>query len=69
MNEVTRNKRGRPVGSVSENTADKQLPRIRVTQSQLDTYKAASKLRGKTLSAWVRESLDSAVREGGTGQG
>ena len=41
-----------------EKTIDQRLPRIRVTQEQLDAYKKASKREGKTLSEWVRYNLD-----------
>jgi len=64
--------RGRPKGYRKQDPADKQLPRVRVTQKQLDAYKAASKQENKTFSAWVRESLDNVSlsnhgQGGGTG--
>jgi len=55
---MKKKKRGRPLGSTSENNADAQMPRIRVMKEQLEAYKAASKRSGQTFSAWVRETLD-----------
>lgn len=58
MDKLKKKKRGRPLGSTVENTANKQLPRVRVTEDQLKAYKAASEREGKTFSAWVRGKLD-----------
>lgn len=58
MNDKATKKIGRPVGTTKKNTADQQLPRIRVTQAQLDAYRAKSEETGKTLSGWVKDTLD-----------
>ena len=62
MIEKSTKKRGRPVGSTADKTADKQMPRIRVTEDQLTSYKAASKREGKSFSAWVRDCLGKAIK-------
>lgn len=64
MEKENKPKMGRPK---STNPQDKTLPKVRVTREQLDTYKTESKRDGKTLSAWVRDNLDGAVR-GSTGK-
>lgn len=61
MNEVKKKKMGRPVGTFSSNPANKMLS-VKVTQTQLDTYKVASERDGKTFSAWVRDVLDGASK-------
>ena len=61
MSEVIKKKRGRPKGSISENTANKTLPRVRVTEDHLKAYKAAAERSGLTFSAWVRKNLDKAA--------
>lgn len=63
MNDSVKRKRGRPKGSTSENTANQTLPRVRVTEDQLKSYKQASKREKKNFSAWVREKLDKASKE------
>lgn len=50
---------GRPKLDV---TANKQLPRIRVTEDQLTAYKAASKNEGKSLSKWAKDLMDKACK-------
>jgi len=62
MSDEIKKKRGRPKGSKSEHTADKQLPRIRVTEKQLTSYKQASEREKVTFSAWVRDKLDKASK-------
>jgi len=49
---------GRPK---SDNPADQRLPHIRVTKEQLDKYRRKAIEKDKTLSAWVKDTLDSAV--------
>ncbi len=60
MKDKTKSVMGRPKIA---NPADKQLPRIRVTEDQLKAYKAASKRSGKNLSEWVRSALDCEASE------
>lgn len=60
MNEKTKKKRGRPAGYKVENPQNKTIPKVRVTETQLTAYKAASERSGKTFSAWVRDVLDKA---------
>lgn len=47
----------------SENPASKVIPPIRVRPEELETYRAAAKKKGQTLSAWVRETLGKAVKK------
>lgn len=61
MNEIKK-KRGRPVGSKANVTADAVLPPIRVKRAQLDAYKAKADKEGKSLSGWVKEALDKEVK-------
>ncbi len=53
--------RGRPRGSTINNPADHRLPHIRVTKEQLDKYRDAAASNNKTLSAWVKDTLDKVV--------
>ncbi len=53
--------RGRPKGSTIDNPADHRLPHIRVTKEQLDSYKSKASDTEKTLSGWVKDTLDKAV--------
>ncbi len=53
--------RGRPKGSTIDNPADHRLPHIRVTKEQLEAYKAKASNQSKTLSAWVKDTLDKAA--------
>lgn len=56
----TKNKiMGRPK---STNPANERLPHIRVTKEQLDSYHSAAEKNGKTLSGWVKETLDKAIK-------
>ncbi|NKB64304.1 MAG: hypothetical protein GKR95_20045 [Gammaproteobacteria bacterium] len=63
MNESTNKKRGRPVGYRAKNPSDKVLPKVRVTDTQLNSYKDASMRSEKTLSAWVRDTLDRGAKK------
>jgi len=54
-------KRGRPKGSVIANPASEALPRIRIRPDQLAAYTNAAERGGKSLSAWVRDTLDAAA--------
>jgi len=63
MTEIIKKKRGRPAGSKAENTASKQLPRIRVTEDQLNAYRAASEREGKSLSKWAKDLMDQASKD------
>ena len=55
---VKKNLRGRPKGSNIDNPADHRLPHIRVTKEQLDSYKSKAFKKEKTLSRWVKDTLD-----------
>ncbi|MGQ7844875.1 hypothetical protein ACUNV4_10380 [Granulosicoccus sp. 3-233] len=52
---MQKKKRGRPP---TANPATEKLPNVRVTPDQLQSYVAASKVRGESLSAWVKRNLD-----------
>lgn len=52
-------KRGRPA---VDNPATNTLSRVRVTDEQIEAYKRAGDCRGKTLSQWVRDTLDAAAK-------
>lgn len=54
-------KRGRPVGSTAEVVADEVLPPIRVRKDQLEAYRAAASKADKSLSGWVKDTLDKEV--------
>lgn len=54
-------KRGRPKGYRAENPASERLT-VRVTDEQLDDYRAAADTSGTSLSDWVRSTLDRAAR-------
>jgi len=60
MTDIVKKKRGRPVGSKGNKTATKQLPRIRVTEDQLNAYREASGREGKSLSKWAKDLMDEA---------
>ena len=62
MTKEVKKKRGRPVGSTSDNNADAVMPMVRLKHDQLKAYKAASERQGLTFSAWVRENLDKATK-------
>jgi len=62
MSEEKNKKRGRPVGTKSNNPRSTQLPVVRVTPNELSAYKAASEHENKTFSAWVRDKLDKASK-------
>jgi len=49
--------RGRPPVA---DKADKTLSRVRVTQGQIEDYQRAAKRTNKTLSSWVKDTLDKA---------
>jgi hypothetical protein len=51
---------GRPKSNDPANT---QLPKVRVTQSKLDSSKHAAKKSGKNFSQWTRDSLDKSTAE------
>ncbi len=51
-------KMGRPIGYRAENPKNQPMPKVMLTESQLNAYKAASKASGKTFSEWVRNCLD-----------
>ena len=63
MNEPVKKKRGRPLGYRTKNPSDKVLPKVRVTDTQLSAYKDASVRSEKTLSAWVRDTLDRGAKK------
>jgi hypothetical protein len=44
-----------------DNPANKQLPKVRVTQDKLDAYKQAAEGSGANFSQWVRGTLDAAL--------
>ena len=53
----------RPVGRPPvANKASKSLGQVRITDSQFDGYKKAAQHDSKTLSSWVRETLDKAAK-------
>jgi len=53
----------RPVGRPPvANKASKSLGQVRVTERQFDSYKKAAQHDGKTLSSWVRDTLDKAAK-------
>jgi len=58
MTKEERKKMGRPP---LENGYSAQMPRIRLTPDKLKAYKKAAKQAKKSLSEWVRSSLDSAI--------
>jgi len=62
MNRENNKQRGRPKGSKISNPASKTLSNVRVTEDQLEAYKAAAKHSGMTFSAWVRQHLDNATK-------
>jgi len=64
MTEEKKRARGRPKGYKAENPQDKTLPKVRVTNDQLENYKASSEREGMTFSAWVRNVLDAASQSG-----
>jgi hypothetical protein len=43
------------------NPANERLPHIRVTKEQLDNYRSAATEYGKSLSGWVKDTLDREV--------
>lgn len=61
MTEDKIKKRGRPVGSTSENPMVR-MPGMKVKQEQLEAYRAASEREKRTFSAWVRSVLDKASK-------
>lgn len=62
MNEETKKRRGRPVGSKIEKPASATLPRVRITPEKLNEYKEASVNNGLTFSDWIRQALDREVK-------
>ncbi len=58
----TKKKIGRPVGSTAEVVADAVLPPIRVRKEQLIAYKDKASELGKSLSRWVKDTLDREVK-------
>lgn len=59
--DIIKKKRGRPIGSTAKKSADSVLPPIRVTKEQLESYRDEATSKDKTLSAWVKDTLDNAV--------
>ncbi len=51
------------MGYRAKNPSDKVLPKVRVTDTQLNSYKDASMRSEKTLSAWVRDTLDRGAKK------
>ena len=62
MTRSKKKQRGRPLGYRAENPADKTLPKVRVTDDQLSSYREASEQQDMTLSSWIRGVLDKAVK-------
>lgn len=62
MSTEKRRKPGRPPGYRVENPANKTIPKVRVTESQLEAYKQAAKASGSNFSQWVRGVLDAATK-------
>lgn len=52
-------KRGRPP---IDNPASNTLGRVRVSDEQLEAYRQAGAVKGKSLSEWVRDTLDAAAK-------
>lgn len=61
MTERKSKKRGRPAGYKVDDPKNISLP-VKVSETELETYKAASKREKKTFSAWVREVLGRASK-------
>tara|TARA_R100001480_G_scaffold6492_1_gene13751 strand:+ start:561 stop:758 length:198 start_codon:yes stop_codon:yes gene_type:complete len=61
MDNESKRPRGRPKGYRAENPASERLI-VRVTEDQLDSYRAAADTAGTSLSDWVRSTLDKAAR-------
>lgn len=62
MNDETKKKPGRPAGYRAKNPASERLPSIRVTPEQLDSYKAKADTEEKSLSGWIKTTLDKAAK-------
>jgi len=54
-------KQGRPKGSVAEKTRDR-LIQLKVLDEEHAAYEAASRRDGLSMSAWIRQQLNRAVR-------
>jgi len=60
----SKQKAARPVGRPPvANKASKSLGQVRVTERQFESYKKAAQHDSKTLSFWVRETLDKAAKD------
>jgi predicted HicB family RNase H-like nuclease len=60
MTEEELKRMGRPP---VENPATERLPMVRVTPEKLKAYKEAAEKEEISFSAWVRKSLDSAIKK------
>ena len=58
---VAKKKRGRPKGSVAEETRD-ALIQIKCFDREKTSYEAAAKRDGLATSAWIRQQLNKAAR-------
>ncbi len=61
MNERKNKKRGRPIGYKAVDPKNISLP-VKVSETELNAYKAASEREEMTFSAWVRDKLDKASK-------
>jgi len=61
--DTSKKKRGRPFGSTADSVADSVLPPIRVKKEQLEAYKTKASNQNKTLSAWVKDTLDKEINK------
>lgn len=61
MADSAKRERGRPVGSVAEQTREKPI-QIKAYPEEKEAYQAAAKREGLTMSAWIRQQLNKAAR-------
>jgi predicted HicB family RNase H-like nuclease len=59
LNPEKKRQRGRPP---LDKPASKSLAGVRVTPEQLGEYQAASERAGRSMSAWVKSTLDKAAK-------